>query len=642
MKSQRRAPTPISPHDRQTDRHRSERPAFGPLVDRPLDVCRVTIAFLFLALASFASPSAMAGIEPGSSDAARSIAADAVACVEIQRPDRLIDRATDPHFQDYLKLLPQYQKLLKDPKFLELRAVVNLIAAQLDTTWDQGLRELTGGGIMAALEADPGQGPRVYVLITPRNKDLLDRANQVLLRLARQDAKDKGKPEPVKTSDHLGVIVHALGGETGIAYGVVAGKLAISNSVKNLERLIDRVVATPAPKGELAAPAKVAFASLAERAEWKGLKEKQDVDSLVWGLADMDRLRQLDPKRYGPSDKPDNGVTFLFGSWFQTFQKAPWLTASIRWSDAELGAAIDLPVPKGGRAPAYKGYVPGDGKGAAPLIQPPGTIASLSLWRDLETFWESRADLFAPETVQGFAQLDTLAGQFFGGREFGADVLGQFDPHWRLVVAQQDYSALKPQPDVKYPAFAIVGELDSADSDFGERFKVGFQAIIGISNVDANQKKAAALELGTEEVDGIKLSTARYMIVRHPDSASETPNPRYNFTPATAQVGKYLIFSSSIGLARDLIKTLKAKSGGADASETAVLEADGPELARLLDINRTRLAMQLMLGRGETKEKAESQVELGLALLRKLGHGRLVIRDDPGSTRIQLKLQLAK
>ena len=573
---------------------------------------------------------------PGQSRPTRSFA------FEIPQPDRLIDRGTDPRFQDYLKLLPQYQKLLKDPKFGELRAVVNLIATQLDTTWDQGLRELTGGGITAALEADPGQEPRVYLLITPKNKELLERANQVLLKLARQDAKDKGKPEPVKTSDHRGVVVHVLGDDKGVAYGLVAGKLAISNSVKNLERLIDRMVAMAAKSGEPAVSGKASFASLAERAEWKTLKEKQDADSLAWGFADMDRLRQLDPKRYGSSNKPDTGVIVLFGSWFQAIQKAPWLTASIRWSPTELGAAIDLPVPKDGRAPAYKGYVPGSGKGAAPLIQPPGTIASLSLWRDMETFWESRADLFPPETVQGFAQLDTLAGQFFGGREFGTDVLGQFDPHWRLVVAQQDYAALKPQPDVKYPAVAIVAELDSADSDFGERFKVAFQAIIGISNVDGNQKKAAALELGTEEVEGIKLATARYMIPRHSASASEAPSPRYNFTPATAQVGKYLIFSSSVGLARDLIKELKSKNGGADVSETAVLEADGPELARLLEINRSRLAMQLMLGRGETKEKAEGQVELGLALLRSLGHGRLVIRDDPGATRIQLKLQLAR
>ena len=610
---------PISPGDyRSTNRALSERPASSgdDGLGRPFNACRVSSGLFVLALASFASPSSTAGIEPNSTDAARSIAADAVVCVEIPRPDRLIARGTDPRFQDYLKLLPQYQKLLKDPKFGELRAVVNLIATQLDTTWDQGLRDLTGGGITAALEADPGQEPRVYLLITPKKKELLERANQVVLKLARQDAKDKGKPEPVMTSDHRGVVVYVLGDDKGVAYGLVAGKLAISNSLNNLKRLIDRMVPIAAKSGEPAVSGKGSFVSLAERAEWKTLKEKQDADSLAWGVAAMDRLRQLDPKRYGSSNKPDTGVIVLFGSWFQAIQKAPWLTASIRWSHTELGAAIDLPVPKDGRAPAYKGYVPGPGKGAAPLIQPPGTIASLSLWRDMETFWESRADLFPPETVQGFAQFDTLAGQFFGGREFGTDVLGQFSPHWRLVVAQQAYEALKPQPDVKYPAVAIVAELDSPDSDFGERFKVAFQAIIGISNVDGNQKKAAALELGTEDVEGIKLTTARYMIPRHTASASEAPSPRYNFTPATAQVSKYLIFSSSVALARDLIKELKSKNGGADVSETAVLEADGPELARLLEINRSRLAMHLMLGRGLTKEKAEGQVELGLSFLR--------------------------
>ena len=285
---------------------------------------------------------------------------------------------------------------------------------------------------------------------------------------------------------------------------------------------------------------------------------------------------------------------------------------------------------------------PRRGRGLCRLIRPPGTIASLSLWRDMEMFWESRADLFPPETVQGFAQLDTLAGQFFGGREFGADVLGQFDPHWRLVVAQQDLAALKPQPDVKYPAVAIVAELDSADSDFGERFRVAFQAIIGISNVDGNQKKTAALELGSEEVMGVKLATARYMIPGKPGAAPPAPNSRYNFTPATAQVGKYLIFSSSVGLARDLVKELKSRRPEADGHDTAVLEADGPELARLLEFNRNRLAMQLMLDRGETKEKAESQVELGLDLLRYLGHGRLIVQRRPGPDAISVEARSAR
>jgi hypothetical protein len=611
---------------------------------RTLDVFGIPAGVLVfgLALASLASPLVMAGIEPSPTDAARSIAADAVVCVELPQPARLIDLGADKRFQDYLKLFPQFQRLLKDPRFGELRAVVDLVASRLGTTWDQGLRELTGGGITAALEADPGQPPRVYLLITPKNQAVLERTNQVFLELARKDAKDKGKPEPVRTSGHRGVVVHLLGDDNGVAYGLVAGKLAISNSGKNLEKLIDRMVSPETKAGGPAVPGRASFRSLADRAEWKTLKAKQDVESLACGFADMDRLRQLDPKRYGSSNKPDTGLIVLFGSWLQAIQKAPWLTASIRWSQKELGAAIDLPVPKDGRAPAYKGYLPGSGKGAAPLIQPPGTIASLSLWRDWEAFWESRADLFPPETVQGFAQLDTVAGQFFASREFGTDVLGQFDPHWRLVVAQQDFAALKPQPDVKYPGVAIVAELNSADSDFGERFKVAFQAIVGISNVEGNQQKAAALELGTEEVEGIKLATARYMIPRQSASASTVPNPRYNFTPATAQVGKYLIFSSSAGLARELIKELKSKNRGAEVSETAVLEADGPELARLLEINRSRLAMQLMLGRGETKEKAEGQVELGLTLLRSLGHGRLIIRDDTDATRFQLRFQLGR
>src|SRR5262249_26050810 len=155
----------------------------------------------------------------------------------------------------------------------------------------------------------------------------------------------------------------------------------------------------------------------------------------------------------------------------------------------ELSAAVELPVAADGRPAKVKGFLPGPGEGAGGPLRPPGTIASLSLWRDWATIWESRAELLPPETVQGLAQFDTLAGQFFGGREFGADVLGAFDPQWRLVVAQQDYAALKPVPDQKLPAFAIVALLNEGQEDFAARLKIAFQSFVAISNVDAAQKK---------------------------------------------------------------------------------------------------------------------------------------------------------
>ena len=91
-------------------------------------------------------------------------------------------------------------------------------------------------------------------------------------------------------------------------------------------------------------------------------------------------------------------------------------------------------------------------------------------------------------------------------------MLGAFSPRWRLVVASQDFETIKPVPDVKYPGFALVTELNEPDSDFAQRLKVAFQTFIGLSNVDAVQKKGPPYELISEQVEGVTLATARYMV----------------------------------------------------------------------------------------------------------------------------------
>ena len=81
--------------------------------------------------------------------------------------------------------------------------------------------------------------------------------------------------------------------------------------------------------------------------------------------------------------------------------------------------------PEGGYDEALTGYVPAEGQGAAapldraghgrhrePLAQPGGESGRRG----------QRSS--RPRPQQGFAQLDTFAGQFFGGRDFGSGVLG--------------------------------------------------------------------------------------------------------------------------------------------------------------------------------------------------------------------------
>lgn len=570
------------------------------------------------------------------------IAADAVVCLEVPHPDRLIDRLTDPRILDYASSSDQYRNAVQSKNFRELSGLVKLIAAQLDTTWDQGLKDLTGGGIVLAVEAEKSQEPRIYLIVSPKNEALLERANQALLKLARGDAAGKGKPDPINTSEYRGVTIFAANDNPVPGYAIVRGRLVVSNSVKNLSALIDRVSSSgTANAAKTATPG----AKFADCAEWKALRAKDGDDVAARGLARLDRLRKLDPSRFAPKDKPDTGITLLFRSWYEMLKRAPWMAASIRWSESELAGALELPLGEEGQLAIVKGFVPAADEGAATLIQPPGSIASLSLWRDWATIWESRLDLFTPEVAQNLAQFDTFAGQFFGGREFGADVLGELAPHWRLVISQQDFDTMKPPPDVKLPAFAVVAEIADPQGDFAQKLKTAYQTFVGLTNIEATQQKAAPLELGSEEVEGITLATARYVLPQGDAAENMTPQRRYNFSPSTAHVGKYFIVSSSRGLARALIKELKGKKAGtaptAATRSTFAVEANGRELARILELNRDRLAMQTMLDRGETKEKAQVQVDGLLAFVRYLGRGRLSIEDGPRASRLELKFQLS-
>jgi hypothetical protein len=602
------------------------------------------VAFSALATtAYFCALASGADLSSPSKTATDWIAADAVVCLEVPHPDQLIDRLTDPRILDYASGLPQYRNVVQNKNFRELSSVVKLLAAQLDTTWDQGLKDLTGGGIVLAMEAEKVQQPRIFLIISPKNEALLNKTNQALLKMVRADAAGKGKPDPVKTTEHHGVTIFETGDKQAPGYAVVGGRLVVSNSTKNLKTLIDRVVGSgAADRGQTTA------ANVASAPEWKALKARGgDSDSVV-ALARLDQLRKLDKARFTLPDKPDTGVTLLVRSWYEVLKRAPWMAASLRWSEKELGAALEVPLYPKGHLAIVKGFVPESKDGAATLIQPPGTIASLSLWRDWATIWESRADLFSAEVAQNLAQLDTFAGQFFGGREFGADVLGALGPHWRLVISQQDFDNMKPSPDVKLPGFALVAEIAEPEGDFAQKIKTAYQTIVGLSNIDATQQKAAPLELGSEEVDGVTLATARYVLPQGGAGENLTPQRRYNFSPSAAQVGKYFILSSSRGLGRALIKELKGKSGGANGSaspgamsqSTFAVEADGRELAQILEQNRDRLAMQTMLDGGQTKEKAQAQVDALLAFVRYLGRGRLSVDDGPSASRLELKFQL--
>jgi hypothetical protein len=563
---------------------------------------------------------------------------DALIYLEATHPGALLDRVLEPKFQAYLGSIPQYSRFLKSDQFRQAQAGAGFVSNLLDTTWDKGIRNLAAGGIVFVAEAEQGKAPWGFIAITPGDADFLVKAHEKLLGLARNDAAGKGQPDPVKVATHRGIKLYSINHEEShtvvrgtveitrkeVTHAIVRETLVISQSAEDVKKIIDRSMGTTSD-------------SIVVNPDWKARRARASSDTMAWGLVRLDRLRALDPKKYTVPDMVNPGATFLFGPWIDAVRKAPWMAAEISWSDAHLTAEVGLPTPPDGYSETLKKFLPPKGAGAPAPLKPRGVIASLSLWRDVSSVWEVRNDLFPPEVVQGLAQLDTFAGQYFGGRDFGSGVLGAIGTNWRFVVAEQDFAKVKPVPDLKLPAFALVIDLKPDDDEFAQRLKVAFQSFIGLANLGAAQSKAPPLELGSETIDGVTIATTKFMLPKGSADAKEPVHMRQNFSPSVVQVDNHFILSSSLGLTKDLISAVRVPEKS--VASTLLVEADGSALARLVEANRLRLVTQNMLEKGNDKAAATGEIDLLVGLLRYAGLGTLTATD--GDKTLDFRLDFA-
>ncbi len=553
-------------------------------------------------------------------DPSRLVGKDAFLYAEVSRPEALFDRVLSERVGRLLKAVPGYDKLLDRPELGHVKAVVEVVTTQLGTSPEKAARDLLGGGVVLAVEGEKAP-ERVFLIVSPRDLGFLEKAHDKLRDLARQDAATKGNPDPVKESEHRGVKIYSVGPTE--AHAIVDGKLLVANGPETLKMLIGRA------KGD-------AFATIADDEGWKARRAARDPEGLAWAQARVDRLRANDPRMFGGSEGKPPAATFLFANWAEAVRKADWATLGLSWTDNRLAAELTVSTPHGGYSETLRKFLPPKGDAAPRPVKVPGMIASGGAWRDLAAIWDVRADLLPPESVQGLSQLDTQAGTFFGGRDFGTGVLGALGPKLRVVVADQDFSSMKPTPDLKYPAVALILDLKPEDEEFAVRLKSAFQSFIGLANLGAAQSKAPPLMLGTETVDGVAISTAKFLAPKAP--APGPVDPRFNFTPSAMQVGDQFVISSGLGLAKDLVSALKEPRKATES--TLLIDADGAALARLFEKNRERLVSQNMLEKGNPRARAEGEVGLFLDLLKYLGRGTLSAEDRADSVRVKAEFSL--
>jgi hypothetical protein len=540
--------------------------------------------------------------------------------LEITRPGDLLKRYESRPLRGLVRAVPGLEKAVRDNDGLrQLGQVVAAVAEEAGKTPREALNDLFQGGLTLAVE-----GPnRALLVVRPRDEAALVELHEALLKLARREAERQGNPDPVRTREYRGLTGYQVAPQE--AHTIVDGLLVIATGADLLRAAVDRAL-DGGP-------------SIAKQDAWSQRRAALADDATVFGYANMERLRELNPA-FLNADKPNAGATLLLGPWYESLLKAPWLSATMTWNESVLGAELTLPPPPDGLTPAAKRFIPPGDSGAAAPLRVPGLVGTVSLWRDLSAIWEVRGDLFPPEAQQGLSQLDTTAGTFFGGRDFGTGVLGAIGTDWRLVVARQDEKNLDPVPDVKLPAFALVAKLNPEDKEFAIRLAAAFQSFIALANLGAAQSKAPPLMIGSDTCEGITITTAKFAAMPG-EPAPDAPVPiRHNLRPSMALVGDSVILGSALELTKDLIKALKQPVEAPRRPETLVVEADGTELARLVEQNRTPLALQNMLDKGNDRERAEAEVDLLARLVRYLGRGSLTARDSAEAATVRLTFDL--
>ncbi len=243
-----------------------------------------------------------------------------------------------------------------------------MIASQLDTTWEARAarpdrRRDSGRGRGVAGPGAAGSRPDHRKEAGAARKD---ERGVPQARPAGRTAEGKTRP-----GERRRVIAGSrsprLAAQQGIAYCIADGRLLASNSVKNLERLIDRGVDYwPQARASLLAAGKAdgALAALAALAALEGDPGEAGAGRRWRGRSSISTAFERSTRRSSPTqNQPDTGVTLLFGSWYEAFRKAPAATASIRWSDTELAANVDLAQPKEGRGAGVQGIHAGRGQG---------------------------------------------------------------------------------------------------------------------------------------------------------------------------------------------------------------------------------------------------------------------------------------
>lgn len=539
----------------------------------------------------------------------------ALVVAEFGQTDEIIDLLFSPQAAKIFQETPGLSRPNKLGQRLGLWMFRQHFERKFGAGWQELLRRLVRGGLTIAVG-----GEKIFVAIA-RGDDaaFVQALHDELVAVSRRG--EKREPGKVSETRYGDVAIWTLNaGETYQA--VVDGHLILSNRLPALHAALDLRAGTGGRS-----LAGVAEFQAAKRAIGAGSAAALYVSPAITGNL---------PVAKGQQRLQENPLaSLLLAAYAGAFQGSDWTALELDCQGG--GIALRLkgagePERAGPRAFAW----PAGDDGALAHPDVPRQLASLSVYRDLRDFYSNKDALF-PERTSQLIFFENMMGIFFSGRDIAEDVMGAVDPHVRLVVAEQAYDPAIGTPSTQIPAVALVFRMRDPER-FGLVAEEAWQKMLGLVNFTRGQKAQPGLIIDRLEHAGVRYSCAAFSHAEERDR--NNLDIRFNFRPSVAYHRDYLIFSTTDGLANDLIDALEKPPAKPVAGINSQLRIDGARLASLIVANRESLIRDNMVKKGQTREEAEKGVAVLSAIARTLGTTALRMGAPDGKMIAELAVSL--
>ncbi|NQT39957.1 MAG: hypothetical protein HQ581_20860, partial [Planctomycetes bacterium] len=518
--------------------------------------------------------------------------------------------------------VPIYQQQIAKPGADQFFAVIKFLETTLETDWRTGLGKLSGGGITLAV----GPGENVLLMVDAEDERLLQRLHEILLKFAQSDAKKKGHPERVATDEYRGVPTWTFNGTE--AHAMIGRRLIVASTAEGLQGVLDLRAET---EGK----------SLASASGYQAARRAVGTDAPAMAYADLKTLKHIPQIAEALKlDRSNPLAALLLAGVTEAARASTWLALGL---DVEDDTLVLRALLDGKRAdatgPAAFALPSKSGEGVLPNLSVPRRIAALSFHRDLHRFYAAKDDLF-PDRTSGLIFFENMMGIFFSGRDLTDEVLARTRPEVRFVVAEQEYDPAIGTPGTQLPAFAVILRLRHA-TEFDIVFEEAWQKAVGLISFTRGQQAQSGLIID-RVVQGDTKFTLAYFSSAEVEDKANLPQ-RFNFRPAVAMPGDYVVLSSTEGLARDLIDALERETAGNVRPTTGVdslVELDGDQLASILQANRQAMVRNNMVEDGNTLEEAKTSIDALFTAVEAIERIKLIVGSHEGITQARLDVKL--